>query len=147
MKSATWVMVMTYTFDRRYIHIVKVSFRLYIRKKNSQFSKQEKLHLAYNTTLFKTEQSVPLVNINNMKSLDDLCIPKSPRTWHQQRRNSLLTILFCLNFHKHIFTIGQEQVSLLNYCLSTQRRPHARPHTMPCALLSDTNNNPFYPKQ
>ena len=32
-------------------------------------------------------------------------------------------------------------------CLSTQRRPHARPRAMPRALFSFTNNNLFYYKQ
>ena len=30
---------LSYDTDRRYIHVVKVSFRLYTKKKNSQFSK------------------------------------------------------------------------------------------------------------
>ena len=54
---------------------------------------------------------------------------------------------FVLTFHKHIFTIGQDQSSLLNHCLSTQRRPHARPCAVPHALLSDRNNTTFYYKQ
>ena len=37
------------------------------------------------------------------------------------------------------FTIGQEQ--------TTQRRPHARPCTVPRVLLSDKNNTTFYYKQ
>ena len=36
--------------------------------------------------------------------------------------------------------MGQKQTRLLNNCLSTQRRPHAIPGAMPCALLSFTNN-------
>ena len=52
------------------------------------------------------------------------------------------TILFCLNFHKHIFTKGWEQTSLLNHCLRTQRRPHVRPRAMLRAVFSFTNNNP-----
>ena len=54
--------------------------------------------------------------------------------------------LFCLNFQKHTFKIGQDQSSLLKHCLSTQRRAHARPRAMPCALLSFTNNTAFYYK-
>ena len=50
------------------------------------------------------------------------------------------TILFCINFHKHIFYNRQEQTSLLNHCLSTQRWPHARPRGVPRALFSFTNN-------
>ena len=57
------------------------------------------------------------------------------------------TILFCLNFHKHILIIEQEQTSLLNHCLSTQGRPHVRPRPMLRAPLSFANNNPFYHKQ
>ena len=56
-------------------------------------------------------------------------------------------ILFCLYFHKPIFIIGQDWYCLLNHCLSTQRRPHARPRAMPRAVFSFTNNNPFYYKQ
>ena len=56
-------------------------------------------------------------------------------------------ILFCLSFHRYIVIIGQDQSSLLNHCLSTQRRPHARLCGVPRSLLSFGNNNPFYHKQ
>ena len=46
--------------------------------------------------------------------------------------------LFCLNFHKHIFIIGQDWYNLLNHCLNTQRQPHARPCGVPGAMLSFT---------
>ena len=49
-------------------------------------------------------------------------------------------ILFCLYFHKPIFIIGQDWYCLLNHCLSTQKRPHARPRAMPRAVFSFTNN-------
>ena len=59
---------MTYTFDRRYIHIVKVSFRLYIRKKKF--------------TILKITQVSDRSSLKHKKYdvIDDLCVPKSPRT-------------------------------------------------------------------
>ena len=56
----------------------------------------------------------------------------------KEGNNTLLSQLFTNIF----FTIGQEQTSLLNHCLSTQRWPHARPCTMPSALLSFIKNSP-----
>ena len=58
---------MTYTFDRRYIHVVKVSFRLYIRKKNF--------------TVLKMRQVSDRSSLKHKKYdvIDDLYIPKSPR--------------------------------------------------------------------
>ena len=161
-------MVMIHTFDRRYIHIVKVSFHLYIRKKKftSLKIKQVSSYLQFHSLLNVTVHSS--LKHKQHDVIDDICIPKSSRTRHEQGRNSLLkvdflswqklltTILFqkksvkillCINFHKHIFTIGQQQTSLLNHCISTQRRPYARPRNVPHSLLSFTNNTPFYYKQ
>ena len=50
-------------------------------------------------------------------------------------------------FTNIFFIIGQDQSSLLNHCLSTQWRPHARPRAMRRALLSFTNNTAFFYKQ
>ena len=49
------------------------------------------------------------------------------------------TLLFLNNI---TFTIGQAQTSLLNHCLGTQRRPHP----LPRAPVSFTDNNPFHIK-
>ena len=56
-------------------------------------------------------------------------------------------ILFVFTFTNIFFIIGQDWYCLLNHCLSTQRRPHARPRAMPRAVFSFTNNNPFHYKQ
>ena len=68
---------------------------------------------------------------------------------HDISKEGILYLLysFVLAFTSIFFTIGQEQTSLLNYCISTQRRPHARSLAVPRALLSVTNNYPFYHKQ
>ena len=54
---------------------------------------------------------------------------------------------FVFTFTNIFLTIREEQTSLLNHCISTQRRPHARPRAMPRAVFSFKNNNPFYYKQ
>ena len=61
--------------------------------------------------------------------------------------NTLLSLVS----QTYFLTIRQEQTSLLNHCLSTQKRPHVRPCAMPRAVFSFTNNtvdkeyNPSYP--
>ena len=72
-------MITIYTFDRRYIHIVKVSSGLYIRK--------EKFSILNIGQVSSCLQFHSLLNITDRPSLkhkqhdviDDLCIPKSPR--------------------------------------------------------------------
>ena len=61
--------------------------------------------------------------------------------------NLYLQYSFVFTFTNIFLTIRQEQTSLFNHCLSTQIRPHVRPRAMPRAVLSFTNNNPFYYKQ
>ena len=61
--------------------------------------------------------------------------------------NLYLPYSFVFTFTNIFLTIRQEQTSLLNHCLSTQKRPHARPRAMPRAVFSFKNNNPFYYKQ
>ena len=68
---------------------------------------------------------------------------KPSRTWHQQYTKQYS---FVSTFTNICSIIEQEETSLLNHCLITQR-PHARLRAMPCTLLSFTNNNPFYYKQ
>ena len=62
------IIMIIYTFDRRYIHIVKISFRLHIRKKKITILKIR--HVSDHSSLKHKQDDV----------IDDLCIPKSPRT-------------------------------------------------------------------
>ena len=59
--------------------------------------------------------------------IDDLCIPKPSRIRHKQGRKQYS---FVLTFTNIFFTTGQEQTSLLNHRISTQRRPHPRSRAM-----------------
>ena len=64
--------------------------------------------------------------------------------------NTLLSLNNTLLEYKEYFrilTIGQGQTRLLNPCIRTQSRPCNLLRVVPHALLSDTNNNPFYQKQ
>ena len=54
---------------------------------------------------------------------------------------------FVFTFTNIFLSRRQEQSSLFIHCLSTQKRPHVRPRTMPRSVFSFTNNNPFYHKQ
>ena len=60
---------------------------------------------------------------------------------HDISKEESNTLLYQLS-QTYFLQIGQEQTSLLNRSISTQRRPHARPRAMPRALLSVTNNSP-----
>ena len=68
-------------------------------------------------------------------------------TFENMTSNLYLQYSFVFTFTNIFLTIRQEQTSLLNHCLSTQRRPHARPRAMPRAIFSFTNDNPFCYKQ
>ena len=61
--------------------------------------------------------------------------------------NLYLQYSFVFSFTNILLTIRQEQTSLFNNCITTQRRTHARQRAMPRAVFSFTNNNPFYHKQ
>ena len=82
-------MITIYTFDRRYIHIVKISFRLYIKKKKFSILKigQVSSCLQYHSLLNITDRSS--LKHKQHDVIDDLCIPKSPDI------NKEGTILFC----------------------------------------------------
>ena len=125
----------TFTLSKFHFHIWKEKFTI-LKKGQVPFCLQ--YHSLLNITVrssFKHKQH---------DVIDDLCLPKPSRIHHEQGRKQYS---FVLTFTDIFFTIGQEQTSLLNQCISTQRRPHARPRAMPRALLSFTNNNPFYHKQ
>ena len=64
-----------------------------------------------------------------------------------EQNDSKLCKIVYFTFTNIFLTIRQEQTSLFNHCLSTQRRPHVRPRAMPRTVFSFTNNNPFYHKQ
>ena len=121
--AATWVMIKTYIFDRRYIQVVKVPIRLHIRKK--KFTILKIRHLTIRSSLRYKECDV----------IGDLRILKPRRTWHQQYTKQYS---FVSTFTNIFSIIEQEETRLLNHCLSTQSRPYVRPR----AVFSFTNNNP-----
>ena len=121
--AVTWVMIKTYIFDRRYIQVVKVPFRLHIRKR--KFTILKIRHLITRSSLRHKQCDV----------IGDLRILKPSRTWHQQYMKQYS---FVSTFTNIFSIIEQEETRLLNHCLSTQSRPHVRPRT----VFSFTNNNP-----
>ena len=124
-------MIKTYIFDKGYIQVVKVPFCLHIRKK--KFTVLKIRHLTIHSSLRHKQCDV----------IGDLCIPK---TFQNMTSTIYETILFCLNFHKHIFYNWTRLVQPIE-SFSTQRQPHVRPRAMRRAAFSFTNNNPFYHKQ
>ena len=54
--------------------------------------------------------------------------------------NLYIQYSFVFTFTNIFLTIRQDWYCLFKHCLSTQRRPHARPRAMPRAVFSFTNN-------